>query len=239
MWLVHEPSATVTGTAGELNRITSVLEAMTEAMVSRYVKKTKQDPESIRALMRENKYINAKQAYDFGFVDEVSDFSEYKVFADSSQLQSKVTFQAMSKTQETDWKLIAVQQLTNHAIATGKIEESQKEAFEKLAVADFQNAANFLNAASVKPSQPVQPAQPATPAAQTVPAQTVPAQHQQPMSVVEAMQKGLISGNAQNERESWTWDDWSRKDTEGLLQMKANDPAKFESLFKKHTEKWA
>jgi chromosome segregation ATPase len=59
------------GNAEDLKKIVSVLEDMENDLIKAYVKKTGRSYAEIKALMTEDKFINARTAKELGFIDEI------------------------------------------------------------------------------------------------------------------------------------------------------------------------
>jgi len=72
-WMVHEPRWTEGGTADQMEQNAEFLRAKCAEMVALYAAKTKLDSDSIRALLKKEKYLSAAEALSFGFVDSISD----------------------------------------------------------------------------------------------------------------------------------------------------------------------
>lgn len=94
-----------------------------------------------------------------------------------------------------------VETLVNGAIASGKITADKKEYFEKLAKADFESTEAILSAIE---------------------------KQQKPTEMLDRKTSGKPSAKAG--RESWTYDDWRKKDMKGLLAMKTDEPEKYAAL---------
>lgn len=88
--------------------------------------------------------------------------------------------------------------IVDAAIVAGKFEETQREAYTKMLVADFDNANSIIGSL-------------------------------QPIKTIAAQIK---SEEASNERATWTFEDYSKKDPKALAEIKANDAAKYKKLFK-------
>lgn len=71
--MVHLPANEINGTADEFESGASQLRAIEADMIALYAERTKLPPEQIRELMRKETYMNATQAKDLGFIDEITE----------------------------------------------------------------------------------------------------------------------------------------------------------------------
>lgn len=76
LFLVHKPMLGTHGNADELREGADLLDKVEIQAVNVYKKKTGQPSEDISALMKENRWINAEEAKDFGFIDNIIDSSD-------------------------------------------------------------------------------------------------------------------------------------------------------------------
>lgn len=97
-------------------------------------------------------------------------------------------------------KKVKVEHLINGALTAGKITAKDKEHWEKLATADFELAQSSIEKLPGKATLPV------------------------------GQQTAQTSSKNDDGRKDWTFTDWSRKDTKGLLKMKTEDPDRFNEL---------
>lgn len=99
--------------------------------------------------------------------------------------------------------------------ASGAVTAENKPMWERLLAADFDNTAALLKAA--KPAQ-TQTVTPPAPGGATI--------------------LGMLSGGAPagttnkpaDDRAAWTFDDWNKKDPDGLRKLRADDPEKYKVL---------
>lgn len=71
VFMIHNPSSGVEGTADAFERGASELRNIESDMVAAYVAKTKLPEDKVREMMRKETTMTAQQAKDFGFVDVV------------------------------------------------------------------------------------------------------------------------------------------------------------------------
>jgi hypothetical protein len=73
-WLmIHEPWGGAVGTSDELRQQADLLERIGEQLVDVYAAKSGQDRKAIAKMMEEETWLNAQQAHDLGFVDEITE----------------------------------------------------------------------------------------------------------------------------------------------------------------------
>lgn len=102
----------------------------------------------------------------------------------------------------------------------GKVDVTNETAWRTLAATNYESTALLLKATSVIPDTPVTQEQ---------------AKPQPPQTIVGMLSAaGGGDGNGQNtqqsNRDSWSFDDWSKNDSKGLAAMKKTDAAKYQSL---------
>ncbi len=128
------------------------------------------------------------------------------VSADATEEQINAAIEASHlKTRDAEAKLEKhrndqVEALVSTAVAEGKILASEKDEYKELAVANFELASKTLAKLSPKKSVIASLS-------------------------TEGRQSTEITG-----REKWTFQEWSKQDTKGLLEMKANEPDAYKEL---------
>jgi ATP-dependent protease ClpP protease subunit len=70
--MIHEPSSGVDGTATDLMKSAELLSKLDQSMVAAYAKKTGLTEYEARELMKDETYMNASEALNYGFVNRVS-----------------------------------------------------------------------------------------------------------------------------------------------------------------------
>lgn len=125
-----------------------------------------------------------------------------------------------------DQAVEAITALRNQAVEStlavgeqkGLVNAANRAHYEKLAKADISTVQALFSAAQA----PAKPETKATP--------------EQPKAEEELTLTGLIkqlsaqNGKPADDREAWSFDDWSKKDSAGLLKMKTDDPEKYRAL---------
>jgi len=72
MWIVHNPSGVVIGNANDMRSMADVLDKIGDTMVGTYASKTKKTEAEVKAVMDVETWMNADEAKEFGFVDEIT-----------------------------------------------------------------------------------------------------------------------------------------------------------------------
>jgi hypothetical protein len=70
--MIHEPASESVGTASELERKAEMLKKLDQSMVNAYSQRTGLSEEEVRALMKDETYMNASEALNYGFVTTVA-----------------------------------------------------------------------------------------------------------------------------------------------------------------------
>jgi ATP-dependent Clp protease protease subunit len=78
-FMIHDPIAVAMGTVDEIKRVISLLETVKGGIVDAYRAKTKLDGNKLSKMMNRETWMTAKEAKDFGFIDEVISTNQ-KVF---------------------------------------------------------------------------------------------------------------------------------------------------------------
>lgn len=138
--------------------------------------------------------------------------------ADSADETAILAAIADMKNQSASLSAARADALLALGLQNGTVTEANKEAFRKLALADFDNTKALIEA---KPA--------ATPA---------PAPATGGTSLLGMIANGQPKGDGKTDdpRKNWTLDQWSKKDPNGLLAMKASDPARYLQLAQNRLE---
>ncbi len=73
LWMIHDPWFRTSGTANDLRAAAAVLDKTRGVLVDTYAKRTKQKREKIDAWMAAETWMDAKEAKERGFTDEIAD----------------------------------------------------------------------------------------------------------------------------------------------------------------------
>ena len=99
LYMIHNPSGGVVGEAKDMERQASLLKSMKLTALVNYMAKTGLPEDTISKMMDDTTYMTAKEALDFGFIDEVTDavemtaeFKEYILEAEDVSEQAKAYF---------------------------------------------------------------------------------------------------------------------------------------------------
>ncbi len=82
LFMVHEPRAGVDGTAEDMLRTATVLESISNNLVSTYAARTGRDPVAIKAEMAAETWFTAEQAKEAGYVTNITPRKELKAHFD-------------------------------------------------------------------------------------------------------------------------------------------------------------
>ena len=76
-WLmIHKPWNNVSGNADDMRRMAENLDGFEESTLGIYMKRFKGSEEELKEMLRNDTWINAKDALDMGFIDEITDAME-------------------------------------------------------------------------------------------------------------------------------------------------------------------
>jgi len=70
--MIHEPSSYVEGTSGELTKNAELLDKLDQSMVEAYARKTGLSEYEARELMKDETFMNASEALNYGFVNSIN-----------------------------------------------------------------------------------------------------------------------------------------------------------------------
>jgi hypothetical protein len=126
--------------------------------------------------------------------------TDEEINAKIAELNAKAQEGSTLRTQLEQIHNERVETLVSAAVAAGKITAAQKEKFVALANTDFDLAKDTLEALPVK------------------------------ANLSGNLKPQNNNAGADDARADWTWSDWSKKDTKGLLTMKAEDPERYKAL---------
>lgn len=173
-FLVHHASTVTMGNSEEHERAAKDLESWDEDILNIYQKKTGKRKSQIRNLMKEEKWITAEEAKEWGFVDKIikqkikneikmdkvlnhlgvekEDEALNKIKEIQDELeQYKTDFNAQSEDLSNALKEIEeienqrANELIESAIKAGKITEKQKEKYLNLADLDFEATKSVID----------------------------------------------------------------------------------------------
>jgi ATP-dependent Clp protease, protease subunit len=71
LFMIHDPAGMTWGTIDEIKAFINVLKTVKDGIVDAYETKTKMDREKLSKLMTDETWMTAREAKDFGFIDEV------------------------------------------------------------------------------------------------------------------------------------------------------------------------
>ena len=79
LMMIHEPWTQVAGSKDDLKKVADILDKRIEGMANIYASKTKLETSKLIKMMKDETWMTAKEALDFGFVDEID--SEHEIYA--------------------------------------------------------------------------------------------------------------------------------------------------------------
>jgi ATP-dependent Clp protease protease subunit len=71
LFMIHDPSGLTWGTIDEIKGFLEVLKTVKDSIVDAYQTKTKMEREKLAKMMTDETWLTAREAKDFGFIDEV------------------------------------------------------------------------------------------------------------------------------------------------------------------------
>lgn len=73
LMMIHNPYGVAMGDSDELRKQADVIDKMKDTIIKAYVNKTGMDEETISSMMDEETWMNAEEAKEFGFIDEIEE----------------------------------------------------------------------------------------------------------------------------------------------------------------------
>jgi HK97 family phage major capsid protein/ATP-dependent Clp endopeptidase proteolytic subunit ClpP len=86
--MIHDPAALVIGDAEDMRKMANNLDKIKEGLISAYIRKTKLSRDDIWSLMTEETWMNADEAVEWGFADEVEEPMRMAAHFDLSHFQN-------------------------------------------------------------------------------------------------------------------------------------------------------
>lgn len=106
-WLIHNPFAGLEGDAEELRRAADELEKIEGTLVSVYSLRTGKSAEEIKALMKQDRWMDASEAKSFGFIDSVKEPLKAVAFWKATSNNNKMDIEKINN------KLSGIEKLLN------------------------------------------------------------------------------------------------------------------------------
>lgn len=103
-WLmIHKPWNTIIGNADDMRRGADTLDGFESSIVSIYMTRFKGSEDELRELLKNETWINAKDAKEYGFIDHITDSMEVAASIDMKDFQKtpKALLDAMASTSKT------------------------------------------------------------------------------------------------------------------------------------------
>ncbi len=120
--LIHNPWTMTIGSADEHRKEADNLDKFENAIVNIYKKRTGQRASAVRNLMKEDKWIDAKEAKSFGLIDKI---------VEPENAQNKVTSTIMNKVRDKNFPAIPIkfQNLNKSKMENGETQEKEVKSF--------------------------------------------------------------------------------------------------------------
>jgi ATP-dependent Clp endopeptidase proteolytic subunit ClpP len=92
LYMVHNPSGIVMGNANDMRSMADVLDKVAGSMIVTYTGKSKKTEDEIKAYLDAETWMNADEALEAGFVDEISEKMEMAACAKFAPVMAKAGF---------------------------------------------------------------------------------------------------------------------------------------------------
>ena len=87
MMMIHDPWATTSGSAEEMQKSAEVLDKVRKQILNVYIRRTGSDRDTIETMMRDETWMDAAEAVALGFVDRVSGIQDVAAHFDLSRFR--------------------------------------------------------------------------------------------------------------------------------------------------------
>ncbi len=256
--MVHAPSGSVEGNARTMTGAAKMLASIEANFIKKYATKTGKPEAELKDWMTGDNWFSAEEALEAGLVDEIIDpvienlnvsaaYGEYNLVAlseDFKEFDKKFENSQSDKNkppkQEKKMKLNAV-----NLKSLGLSEDATEEQINAAIAKKDEQIEKMRNDAKAKTDAEIE----AILAGAITAGKILPADKDTYKGILEAnldsgkkviadlqARKGLAGeahkeSNAQSDgKESWTFADWRKKDTAGLLALKTSDPDRYKSI---------
>lgn len=88
LMMIHNPWSGAIGDADELRKTADVMDKTKQSILSAYVRKTGKSPEEISAMMDAETWMDANEALEHGFIDEITDQLEIAAIFDPTKFNN-------------------------------------------------------------------------------------------------------------------------------------------------------
>jgi ATP-dependent Clp endopeptidase proteolytic subunit ClpP len=92
IFMMHNPSGLTFGTAEDMRKTADILDKVRETMIGAYVAKSGKEDDEIKELLDGETWLNAEEAKEAGFADEVGDLIDLAACAKFIPVMSKMGF---------------------------------------------------------------------------------------------------------------------------------------------------
>lgn len=97
-YMLHNPFGLVMGDSADMRKMADVLDKIRGSMANTYMTKSGKTEQDINALMDSESWLNAQEALDAGFVDEITDKMDMAACAKFVPVMAEVGFKRIPKT---------------------------------------------------------------------------------------------------------------------------------------------
>jgi len=92
LFMIHKASGIVMGTSDDMRDFADKLDKINGSIITTYISKTKKDESEINNLMAAETWMNAKEALEMGFIDEISGEADMSACAKFISVMQKAKF---------------------------------------------------------------------------------------------------------------------------------------------------
>jgi ATP-dependent Clp protease, protease subunit len=89
MMMIHPAWGLAIGNSEEMRKTADMLDKVDASIVATYVKRTGMEEEKVKALMADETWMTAREALDYGFVDDITDALEIAAHFDMDRFKYK------------------------------------------------------------------------------------------------------------------------------------------------------
>ena len=168
-YLVHNAQTWTAGNKEDLMKDVAMLESVDNQIINTYIKRTGKSREQLADLMREERWMTAQEALDWGFVDEIikekkitnlikNEMSEEEkaemeaLKAENEALKAKLAEYEQAEQAKAEAEMEAT---IDNAITAGKITNEAKQTWVALAKVDRQQVLNAIETLPVVARSPI------------------------------------------------------------------------------------
>ncbi len=162
LYMIHNPTGLAMGTATDMRSLADVLDKIAGTMITTYVGKSKKSETEIKTMLDEETWMNAAEALEAGFIDEISGEMDMAACAKFVPAMAKAGFKHIPK-EITAMKEIPEEKDLDHALRdAGCSVKFRKSVLAKGYIAALRNVGQAEEPPKVtEPLRNVEPPKPA------------------------------------------------------------------------------